>query len=199
MKKIGKALGCIAALAMLASCSSGSDSQNNEQAGTVVVATDSTLTEDNQELLAFAARNNMLQIELGRLATAHGASENVKTFGQELITWYSDKQQELQTLAQQYNITLPQQLADDQSEQLKELREANAREFDQAYWDSVIEAQKEAVDEFDDELKRVEDTNASAFSIWARNTLQELRAQLVQAEAHELELKNRDGGITESL
>lgn len=199
MKHLVKVIWCIVAVIALASCGSGSDGQNNEQADTATVATDSTLTEDNKELLAFAARNNMLQVELGKLASSQGATDNVKSFGQELITWYSDKQQELQAMAQQYNITLPQQLEDEQTAYLEEIKEAKAEEFDQEYWDSVIKAQKEAIDEFDDELKRVEDTNASAFSIWARNTLQELRAQLAQAEAHELELKNRDGGITESM
>ncbi len=195
------AVWCMAFTLTLASCDSGSNNESATEAnGTASVAgTDTSITEENKKLLAFAARNNMLQIELGKMAVAQGATDNVKSYGQDLVEWYTNKQQELQELAQQYNVSLPQQLESEQTEHLQEIREADANEFDEEYWESVTKAQKEAIDEYDDELNKVTEADASAFTLWARNTLKELHAQLEQAEANQLELKNRDAGITESI
>lgn len=200
MKGTLKAIGCMALVLLLASCDSGTENETTDATDIATVAgVDTDITEENKELLAYAARNNMLQIELGRLAIAQGTSDNVKAFGQDLVDWYTTKQQELQELAQQYNVTLPQQLENEQTEHLEEIRGAEAGEFDEEYWESVVNAQKEAIDQYDDELNEVTEADATAFTLWARNTVKELRAQLTQAEAYQLELKNRDGGITESI
>jgi putative membrane protein len=194
MKKMTLAAACLIGMLTFASCNTGANEEQQSTAatGNPVVAPDSTISEDKQELLAFAARNNMLQIELGRLATQQGSTDNVKQYGQKLVDWYTTKQEELQGLAQQYNLTLPQQMEEDQLEHVEEVRNAKGGEFNEKYWESVVSAQKEAVGEFDDNLRDIEETNASAFSIWARNTQKELRAQMEQAMANEQELKNRN-------
>lgn len=199
MKKILIATWCVAGSLAFASCGDSDNTNTDTETGTATVAGDSTLTEDTRELMAFAARNMMLQVQLGQLATQQGATDNVKSFGQDLVEWYGTKQTELQELATQYNVMLPQQLEDDEREHLEEVQEADSGEFDEEYWESVIKAQKEAIDEFDDELKKVDQATANSFTIWARTTLDELRAQLTQAEAYQLELNNREGGITESI
>lgn len=197
MKKSIIAVWCVAGALFFASCDSGS---GNEQATTeatsetaTVAGNDSTLTEDKQELMMFAARNNMLQVELGKMAANKGMSEAVKTYGQNLVDWYTTKQEEMQEMAQQYNVTLPQQLEEEENEHLNKLREAE--NFNEEYWNQLTEAQKEAIDEFDDALKDVDEADASAFSMWARNTLKELRAQHEQAKGKEVELKRRDTGL----
>jgi putative membrane protein len=192
------AIWCAAGAFLFASCGSGSGEEtttaDTTSAETATVAgTDSTLTEDKQELMQFAARNNMLQVELGKLAAAQGTSDAVKTYGQNLVDWYTAKQQELQELSQQYNVSLPQQLEDEDNEHLTKLRKAE--HFNEEYWNRLTEAQQDAIDEFDDGLKDVDETDASAFSVWARNTLKELRAQYEQAKGQEVELKRRDTGL----
>ena len=201
MKKITLAAACLVAVLGFASCDSGSgDQQTTEATGTATVAdADSTLTEDKKELLAFAARNNMLQIELGKIAAEKASTDSLKHYGQQLADWYTTKQQELQELAQQYNITLPQQMEDDQLEHVEEVRNTKAGEFDAEYWESLAEAQKEAIDEYDDKLKDLDEADVSAFGLWARNSQKELQAQMEQAKASELRLKANDGGISNSL
>lgn len=201
MKKAFIAIWCAAGAFMFASCgdSSSGDTTTDATQTASVAGTDSTITETNKELLAYAARNNMLQVELGKMAAAQATTDNAKSFGQDLVNWYTNKQQELQELAQQYGVTLPQQLESDQTEHLEEIREAKAEKFDEEYWESVTNAQKEAIDEFDDELKDVDEATASAFTLWARNTVKELRAQHEQARAYMVELRNREGGITETI
>lgn len=190
------AIWCAAGTLLFASCDSGSGEQNTDtSAQTATIAgTDSTLTEDRQELMAFTARNNMLQMELGKLAAAQGTSEVLRSYGQSLVDWYSTKQEELQDLAQEYNVTLPQQIEEEHTEHLNELREAE--NFNEAYWERLTEAQQDAIDELDGELKDMDEAEATPFSFWARNTLKELQAQYEQAKGREVELKRRDTGIT---
>ncbi|MCC9138055.1 DUF4142 domain-containing protein [Pontibacter silvestris] len=202
MKKYMISAFCFVSALMFASCNSDTQTQNNEQQavnGTPQVAPDSALTEDKQELLMFAARNNMLQVELGRLAVSKGSTDNVQEYGQQLVDWYSNKQNELQELAQQYNVSLPTSMNDEQTEHIKEIQEADANEFDSEYWESVTDAQKEAISHYEDNLNDIEEANATAFSLWARNTLKELQAQREAAESMAFELNNRDGGISRNI
>ena len=186
MKQMTFAAAFMAGMIAFSSCDSGANEERTTEAtGTPVVAPDNTITEEKQELMAFAARNNMLQIELGRLAVQQGSTAEVKQYGQQLVDWYTTKQQELQELARQYNLTLPQQMNEDQLKHVEELRNTKPTEFDRKYWEELSDAQENAIDEFDSALKDVEEANATAFSLWARNTRKELQAQMEQAKSQD--------------
>ena len=201
MKKTIIAAACFAGVLGFASCDSGTgERQATEATGTPTAAeVDSTLTEDEQELLAFAARNNMLQIELGKIAAQKASTDELKQYGQQLVDWHTTNQQELQELAQEYGVALPQQMETEQLEYIEEIRDAKAEEFDAEYWESVAKAQREAIDEYDDNLKDLDEADVSAFSLWMRNAQKELQAQMEQAKAFELELETNEGGISNSL
>ena len=201
MKKTIIAAACLAGVLGFASCDSGTgEQQATEATGTPTAAeADSTLTEDEQELLAFAARNNMLQIELGKIAAQKASTDELKQYGQQLVDWHTANQQDLQELAQEYGVALPQQMETEQLEYIEEIRDAKAEEFDAEYWESVAKAQREAIDEYDDNLKDLDEADVSAFSLWMRNAQKELQAQMEQAKAFELELKTNEGGISNSL
>lgn len=187
MKKMTIAAAFLAGMLAFASCDSGTNGQQTTEAtGTPVVAPDTAVTEEKQELMHYAARNNMLQMELGRLASEHGNTEGVRVYGQRLMDWYSDKQAELRELAQQYNVTLPMELNDDQQEHVEELRNTAVTKFDEKYWAELADAQQNAINEFDNTLKDVEESDATSFSIWAHNTRKELQAQMEQAKAQDM-------------
>ena len=197
MKNTIIAIWCAAGALLLASCDSGTTNEQNTTeatSGTTAAASaDTTLTDDKRELMEFAAQNNMLQVELGKIATDQGTSDAVKTYGRNLVDWYTTKQKELSELAQQHNVSLPQQMNDEGTKHLSELRKAD--NFNEEYWEQLTDAQKKAIDEFDSKVKDIEQSDATAFSLWARNTLKELQAQYEQARGREVELKNRDSGI----
>ncbi|WP_242916394.1 DUF4142 domain-containing protein [Pontibacter liquoris] len=152
-------------------------------------AADTTLTENQRELIGFAAQNNMLQIELGKIALQKGATNQVKQYGQQLIDWYTQKQKELQDIAQQFSVALPQQMGDEQQDYVAEVQKTAAGKFDQKYWDSVVDAQKEAISKYEDALRDVTPTNGNALTLWAQKTHQELRAQMEQAAAMRMQQK----------
>ncbi|MHA6247092.1 DUF4142 domain-containing protein [Pontibacter sp. CAU 1760] len=189
---------CLFGMLSLASCNSGNGEQEAEGTATVAGA-DAALTEENEELLAFAARNNMLLIRLGQLGAEKASTDNLKQYSQQMVTWYETKQQELQELAQQYNITLPANLEEKQTEYLDELQKTEADEFEEGFWDTMGDAQQEALEKYRDNLADVEEANMNAFTLWARSTQKELQAQMEKAKAMELEAENTEGGISNSL
>ena len=191
---------CLALLSGMYACDSGSKEETTETAETAdVIAQDSALTEDRQELLAYTVRHIMLQKEFATTALQKAQTQNLKAYAQDLNNWATTKQTELQELAQQYNLTLPQQLSEEEQEYLKKASEADKEKYDEEVWESMIKAQKDAISHIDGKLKDVESTDATAFVLWERNTLQELRAHMEQAAAYELELENREGGISKPI
>lgn len=198
MKNTMIATWCAAGTLFFASCDAGSGKEQTSTEATsqsaTVASADSSLTDDKKELLAFAARHNMLEIELGKLAHEKGTSDAVRSYAQNQVDLYTTKHKELQELAQQYNATLPQQLDEEGKQHLAKLREA--KNFNEAYWEHLTNAQKHAIDEFDSRVEDIEPADATAYSMWARNSLKELQAQYEQAKGREVELKRRDTGIS---
>ncbi|MFD2245936.1 DUF4142 domain-containing protein [Pontibacter ruber] len=202
MKKLWIASCCFLSALAFTACDNKSSEANEEQSstevttedttGTAVAApTDTTLTEDKKELMTFAANAGMLQMELGKLAVEKGSSDQVRQYGQRMVDIYTTRQKELQELAKQYRVTLPQTMENDQMERVQELRDTDPEKFDKAYWDTVVDAHQEAVKEYDDKLKDVKEATASGFTLWARNNLKEMRAQMEEAMRFRLDMRNR--------
>ena len=193
MKRILTAALVLAATSLV-SCNSDNkteetDTTTGEQ--TATVATDTTLTENKKELMQTLAQHNILLIELGKLASQKGVTDEVKRHGQEMVEMHNSKQTELQELSGTFNVPLNTTLEEKHREEINELQEQNTVDFDKEYWESITDAQKEALDAYDDVLKDITEADATAFGIWARTSEKELRAQYEQALAMQLELKNR--------
>src|SRR4051812_22006608 len=54
-----------------------------------------------------AAKGGMAEVELGKLASEKGTSDAVKQFGQRMVTDHGKANDELKSLAQSKNVTLP--------------------------------------------------------------------------------------------
>ncbi|MEJ8802984.1 DUF4142 domain-containing protein [Pontibacter sp. H249] len=202
MKKYLMGILCLALLSGMYACG---DTSNTDQTTTITEAgsaADSVLTDDRRELLAYTARHMMLQKELASMAQQKAQTDSLKLYAQRLNEWATTKQNELKDLEQQYNFTLSQQLSDDERDYLDDPQEADANEFDEELWEEMVKSQKDAIKHIDNNIKDMEETDASAFAIWERNTLKELRAYMEQAAAYELELENRSdqrGGISKPI
>ncbi|MFD2514492.1 DUF4142 domain-containing protein [Pontibacter locisalis] len=192
---------CFLITLSFSACDSGEQTADGETGVATVAGVDSTLTQERQEFLMTAARNIMLQKELAKMALEKSETRNAKAYGQDLMNWATTKQNELQELAQRYGVTLPQQMEDRQIKHIEDVTEVEATnyEYDLELWDSIKDAQKEAIDDFDESLNDVEEADATALTLWSRNTRKELWAHLEQAAAYGLELKNREGGIAEPI
>ncbi len=184
------------ALGMLAFASCGSDRQDTDTTTNVdpelnaTAAADSTLNEDKREFMGKAHSISMQQVELGKLAAEKGLTAQVREYGQQMADLYGNKLNELQEMSGQYGVTLPQQMEDDHAGRVQEMRDKTTEEFDRAYWDNVVDAHKDALDEFEDNMKDIEETDNTTFNLWARNTSKEIRAQMENAMRHRQSARN---------
>ena len=173
----------------LIACDSGTQTQEQDArtttdadtTSTATGATDTSLSNEKREFMGYAYNTSNLQVELGKLAVEKGRSDQAKQYGKRMVDLHGKKQGELKEMSQRYGVTLPQNMTDDQSGRIQELRDTNPENFDKAYWDNVIDAHKEAVDEFERSVKDIAPTDTTAFSLWALNSTKEIRAQMEEA------------------
>lgn len=185
MKNLWMAAALTLGTLAFASCSSDTQ-ETNTTADTdtemnTTTAVDSTLNDDKREFMGKAHSISTQQLELGKLAVEKGTTAQVRDYGQQMVDIYSKKLDELQDISKRYTVTLPQQMEEDHAGRVQELRDKNSNEFDRAYWDTVVDAHKDALQAFDDNVKDIEATDNTTFNLWARNTGKEIRAQMENA------------------
>lgn len=194
MKNLWMAATLVVGTLAFASC--GSDRQDTDSTSNVdtelnaIAAADSTLNEDKREFMGKAHSISTQQVQLGKLAAEKGLSAQVREYGQQMADLYSTKLEQLQEMSGQYGVTLPQQMEEDHAGRVQELRDKTTEEFDRAYWDNVVDAHKDALDEFEDNVKDIEETDNTTFNQWARNTSKEIRAQMENAMRHRQSARN---------
>jgi putative membrane protein len=142
---------------------------------------DTALTGVKRDFMGYAYNISNQQVELGKLAVERGVTAQVREHGQQLVDLYGKKLQELKEMSGQYNVTLPQHMTEDEAGRVEALRDKSQDEFDKAYWDTVIETDKAALKEFEDNVKDIAETDNTTFNLWARNTAKEIRAQMENA------------------
>ena len=92
-----------------------------------------------------AAKGGLAEVELGQLAADHGASDEVKKFGQRMVTDHGKANDELKSLAQQKNITLPTELDGKHKATHDRLSKLSGAQFDRAYMQDMLQDHRKDV------------------------------------------------------
>src|SRR5262249_48342777 len=107
-RRIGATLlGMIVAVATTACMQTDNSNMNatsNRSAGSESAR---TVSSTDREFMTKAAAGGIAEVEMGRLATQKGASEDVKKFGQRMIDDHSKANNELMSLAAKKGVSLP--------------------------------------------------------------------------------------------
>src|SRR5499426_2856403 len=96
------------------------------------------LTAPEKEFVANAAREGMLEVQLGNLATQKASSNDVKQFGERMATDHGQLGQKLQQLASNLNVTLPQDLKPEQQAVVSRLENLSGKAFDREYMKQMV-------------------------------------------------------------
>jgi putative membrane protein len=135
-----------------------------------------------------AADGAMLEVQLGQLAKTNASSPEVKKFAQMMVTEHSKANDELKTIAQQKNISLPATLGEDHQKKYEDLAKKKGLEFDKEYMDFMVKDHEDDLDAFE---KQAEDGNDPELKSWAANKVSTLRNHLDMAKStHEI-VKNK--------
>jgi putative membrane protein len=135
--------------------------------------------EDDADFAVEAADAGLMEVQSSTLALTKASSTQVKQFAQMMVDDHTKANNELKTLAQQKNITLPTVLGDEHQRKLDNLKEKTGADFDKEYMDLMVKDHKKAVDEFEDQS---EDGKDSELKSWASGKLATLRQHLEHAQ-----------------
>ena len=144
--------------------------------------------EDDAEFAVEAADAGMFEVQLGTLAATKASSPEVKTFAQMMVDDHTKSNNELKSLAQQKNITLPTTLGNEFQRKYENFNEKTGADFDKDYMDQMVSDHKEAIREFEEEA---EDGNDPELKSWASTKLTALRHHLEEAQRIQETVKNR--------
>ena len=89
--------------------------------------------EADQKFVNEAARGGRLEVELGQLAQKNGASSEVKSFGQQMVTDHTRLNNELGNAAKKDGFQVPADLSTKQREEIQALSKISGKEFDSKY------------------------------------------------------------------
>lgn len=133
-----------------------------------------------------AAEDGMAEVELGKLAQQKGSSEQVKSFGGQMVTDHTKAGDELKALAGSKGVTLPSTPGKHQKE-IDKLAKKSGADFDRDYARHMVDAHKKAVSLFQKTAKSGDDADVKGF---AGKTLPTLQQHLEHASTLNAAVKN---------
>jgi putative membrane protein len=122
-----------------------------------------------------AAQGGMAEVELGRLAGEKASNDRVKQFGQRMVTDHSKANDELKSLAQSKNITIPADLDAKHKSMHDRLAKLSGDAFDRAYIQQMVEDHRKDVSDFRKQSQNGKDPEVKA---WAAKTLPTLEEHM---------------------
>lgn len=127
----------------------------------------------DQTFVTKAGSGNMAEVELGKLAQEKGTSDQVKSFAQRMVTDHTKANDELKTIAQNKNITLPSDLDSHDKALRVRLSKLSGPQFDHAYIQAMVTDHRKVVNEFRHESQMGKDPEVKAFASKTLPTIEE--------------------------
>ena len=100
---------------------------------------------DPSFFLTNAYEDGLFEIRLGQLALQKATDSDVRSFAQQMVDDHTQLNNQISTLAQQRNLTLPTDLPADKQQEISELSALSGSDFDRAYMDKNVVAHALAV------------------------------------------------------
>ena len=119
-------------------------------------------TADNDFILA-AAQGGMTEVKLGELAAQKGVRDDVKAFGQLMVTDHSAINADLKALAAQKDVALPDNLDAKHQAMVDELADLTGAKFDDAYIAAMVKDHQMDVRDFTAESAATKDAEIKSF------------------------------------
>src|SRR5690349_21461378 len=120
-------------------------------------------TRAEQSFLNEAARGGMMEVELGQVATQNASNDRVKEFGQRMVEDHGKANDDLKSLAERQNVTLPTSVGKDEQKQIDRLSKLHGAAFDKAYMQAMVQDHEKDVAKFRQESKSARDADVKDF------------------------------------
>lgn len=154
------------------------DTTKKTDAAKTEKSTPAPLSDKDKEFIQEAAKDGMMEVEMGKMGQKQAKNAEVKKFATRMVTDHSKANAQLKALAKKKGVTL-----DEASPKEHKMDDAT---FDKDYMDQMVKDHEKDVKEFEDEAKDGGDADVKA---WANKTLPTLKAHLAQAKEIQGKLK----------
>jgi putative membrane protein len=146
---------------------------------TTTGTTAASLSDKDKEFVTKASQGGMAEVSLGQMAAAKANNNDVKEFGNRMVTDHSKANDELKQLAANKGITLPTEPGADEKKTEDALSTKSGKAFDKAYMTDMVKDHEKDVAEFQKESKDAQDPELKA---WVTRTLPTLQDHLKMAK-----------------
>ena len=145
-----------------------------------------------KEFITAAAKINLDEIALGRLAEQKGDNPAIKEFGKRMVEDHSNLEAQLQGVAKAQGLTLPAEPGAEESSLREQLSKDSGTQFDQAYIQHMLSGHKQAISDFENEIELGKN---SAFKSYAEKALPVIQDHIRVAEdvAGKMQLSGKSG------
>ena len=155
----------------------------------------SNLSRGDQKFIEDAAAGGMAEVELGKLAEQHGASDQVKQFGKKMVEDHQKANDQLKKIAESKGLKLPADMSASDRREYDKLQKKTGADFDREYMKEMVSDHKKDVKDFESAAKKADDADVKNF---ASTTLPTLHQHLDMAQQTEAATKNERNTKTSS-
>jgi putative membrane protein len=111
-----------------------------------------------------SAQGLMSEVKLGALAEQRASDERVRHFGTQMVADHGKDLRELQGLAAQKQVRLPDTINDEQSKEAAKLEKLSGKDFDREYVKYEAKDHKEDIEEQKEAMKKTSDPDLKRFA-----------------------------------
>jgi putative membrane protein len=111
-----------------------------------------------------AAQGGIAEVEAGKLAAERASSPDVKAFGQQMVDDHGKANEQLKSVAEKQNLTLPTSMNAEQQAMYDMLKTKTGADFDKAYVSAMVKDHTEDVKEFKKEADKGKDEQIKGFA-----------------------------------
>jgi putative membrane protein len=127
-----------------------------------------------------AAQGGMAEVETGKLAAENATNPDVKAFGQQMVDDHGKANEQLKSVAEKENLTLPTTMSAKHQAMYDMLKSKTGADFDKAYVDAMVKDHTEDVKDFKKEAEKGKDEQIKGF---ASETLPVIQGHLEKIKA----------------
>ena len=142
-------------------------------------AAEKGLTSAEKSFIRDAVSGGAMEVELGQAAVKNAMSQDVKDFGQRMVTDHGKANEELKTLAGKKQVQVPAELKRKHKSKVEKLSKLSGEKFDKKYMQAMVKDHVKDVADFRKAGKKAKDPELKA---WIGKTLPVLEQHLQQAK-----------------
>ncbi len=135
-------------------------------------------TQAEKSFMTEVIQGDLAEIDMGKLAQQKGTSQEVKQFGNTLVTDHSDNLNKATSVAQSAGVTPPSAPSAKQKAMYDRMSKLSGEQFDKQFAKEMVEDHQKDVREFEKQSK-----GAGAVGEFAKDTLPTLKKHLEMAQS----------------